>query len=282
MTTINQKEIRIFGIKRSGNHAIINWLFNQIPDKAVFLNNCYSAGKKLNLYEGVGTINCKGMNYWDFKKKWLFFESNPFKEQKTIAYSREDKRFNNQKLKEYPKEALIISFENKDIEKMTTMLDERHDQLVGLSGEIFSFIIIRDPFNSFASIYKKWGKKNLIRFVPMWKQYANMLIKSEQNFGSILYNQWLIDESYRRKITEKLRIPFDDSGKDKVANFGGGSSFDGASNQVQAKDLKVLSRWQIFENDPYFRSFFQDSEIIELSEKIFGVIPDTQDFISKL
>ena len=142
MKTVNQKEIRIFGIKRSGNHAIINWLFYQIPNKAVFLNNCYPAGKKLRLYEGIGTINCKGIDYWDFKKKWLFFEPNPFKGQEIISYSREDKRFNNQQLKEHPKDGLIISFENRDIEKMTTMLDQCHDQLVGSSAEIFSFIII--------------------------------------------------------------------------------------------------------------------------------------------
>lgn len=282
MNTVNQKEIRIFGIKRSGNHAIINWLFYQIPNKVVFLNNCYPAGKKLRLYEGIGTINCKGINYWDFKKKLIFFESNPFKGQKIIAYSREDKRFNNQKLKECLKEGLIISFENRDIQKMTTMLDNDHDQLVGSSAEIFSFIIIRDPFNLFASIYKKWGQEYLIRFIPIWKQYAQMLINPESDFDSILYNQWLTDQNYRRKITEKLQIPFDDSGKDTIANFGGGSSFDGLSNQIQAKDLKVLSRWQIFQDDPDFRSFFQDSEIIELSEQIFGVLPDTQDFIKTL
>lgn len=282
MEIVNQKEIRIFGIKRSGNHAIINWIFQQIPNQAVFLNNCYQAGKKLKLYEGIGTINCKGIDYWDFKKRFLLFEKNPFQGKNIIAYSREDKRFNNQKLKNYPKEGLIISFEGKDINKMMTALDHNHDQLVGSSAKIFSFIIIRDPFNLFASIYKKWGKKYLLRFIPLWKQYANLVVNSKANFDSILYNQWLTDQNYRKSITKKLQIPFDDSGKDVVANFGGGSSFDGASNQVKAKDLQVLSRWQFFQDDQDFHSCFQDAEIIELSEKIFGVIPGTQDLLNKL
>jgi hypothetical protein len=207
---VNQKEIRIFGIKRSGNHAIINWLFSQIPGTVVFLNNCYPAGKKLNIYEGIGTINCKGINYWDFKRKLLFFAKNPFERENFVQYSREDKRFNKQKLKDYPKEGLIISFENRDINKMTTMLNNAHDYLVGSSAEIFSFIIIRDPFNLFASIYKKWGKQKLIPLIGMWKQYAKILIEDRQSadakFENILYNQWLTDESYRKKLPKNYRF----------------------------------------------------------------------------
>jgi hypothetical protein len=284
MNVVNQKEIRIFGIKRSGNHAIINWLLNQIPGKVVFLNNCYPAGKKLNIYDGIGTINCKGVNYWDFKRKFIFFERNPFQEQTIISYSREDKRFNQQKLKKHPKDCVIISFENKDIHQMTTMLNNDHDNLVGSSGDIFSCVIIRDPFNLFASSYKKWGKEYLTQIIPMWKQYANLFIQSQQipvqKFEFIVYNQWFIDKNYRKTIAEKLEIKFEDTEIDSIANFGGGSSFDGISNNVKAQELKVLTRWQIFQDDEYFRSLFQDTEIIDLSSKIFGVTPEIQDFIN--
>ena len=113
----------------------------------------------------MGTIQCQGIDYWDFKRKLIFFERNPFKGQSTIAYSREDKRFDHQKLKNHPKDTLIISFEGKDINQMNTMIDNDHDNLVGASAKIYCIIILRDPFNLFTSIYKKWGKEYLIKFI---------------------------------------------------------------------------------------------------------------------
>ncbi|MGB5594791.1 MAG: hypothetical protein WBM62_12250, partial [Crocosphaera sp.] len=141
----NNQEIRVFGLKRSGNHAIINWLFQQITGKVVFLNNCYPAGKKLNLYTGKGRIDCKGINYWDFKHRRFFFEKNPFAGKEIISYSKKDERLQSEKLKSTLKSAVIISFENKDINQMSTLLDQNHDELVGKSQKIFSIIILRDP-----------------------------------------------------------------------------------------------------------------------------------------
>jgi len=284
MDFINQKEYRIFGIKRSGNHAIINWIFSQIQGKSVFLNNCYLEGnKKLKLYDGVGRIECRGINYWDFKKKLIFWERLPdfeVDDPDIIIYSKNDKRFKSEKLKLSVKNGLIISFENRDIDTLSYYLNKDHDQLVGKSQDIFSLIILRDPFNLFASNYKKWGKQSIENITDLWKNFAKKYIEyqnsNDPNFIGVNYNKWFKDKNYRQEIVELLKLNFTDENINQVREFGDGSSFDGYSPEIKASDLDVLNRWQSFENDPLYRALFLDGEIFDLSEQIFGYIPQTE------
>lgn len=280
MTFINKKEYRVWGIKRSGNHAIINWIFSQLQGKVVFLNNCYPVGtKKLNIYEGVGRIDCKGINYWDFKNKTFFWEKDPFINKSIVTYSKKDTRFNREKFKQLNKEAIIVNFEDRNIELTKNLFDSSHDILVGSSEKIFSIIILRDPFNLLASIYKKWGEKAFSSSAILWKEYAKIFIEYQQNNNDYLcpisYNQWVTDVTYREKIAAKLQITFTDEGKSEVTNFGGGSSFEGLSSAQQAENMDVLNRWQQFQDDEIFNSVFKDSELVGLSKDIFGFIPNT-------
>ncbi len=280
----NNQEIRVFGLKRSGNHAIINWLCQQIPGKVVFLNNCYPAGKKLNLYTGKGRIDCKGINYWDFKQGRFLFEKNPFAGKAIISYSKKDPRFNSEKLKSTLKNAVIISFENKCINQMSTLLDQNHDELVGKSKKILSIIILRDPFNMLASIYHKWGGDNLKKAALQWIEYGKKFIDIDENLSSswlgISYNRWVLEESYRREIVEKLQIPFDDSAKNIVTNFGGGSSFESLSYSGNADEMRVFERFKMYEKDEKFRSVVQNQELINLSQRIFPNIPGIEGLFS--
>jgi hypothetical protein len=183
MDIINQQEYRVFGIKRSGNHAIINWIFNQINGTTVFLNNCYLDGSNnLRLYDGVGRIDCKNIDYWDFKQKLFFWEKNPFKNQDIVIYSKNDKRFKREKLKLCLKQGLIISFENRDVDIHTNFLNSNHDQLVGYSRDIYSLVIMRDPFNLFASNYQKWGEKGINGIVDLWKNFARKYIDYQSRY----------------------------------------------------------------------------------------------------
>lgn len=36
---INKKELRILGLRRSGNHAIVNWIQKQVSENHVFMNH---------------------------------------------------------------------------------------------------------------------------------------------------------------------------------------------------------------------------------------------------
>jgi hypothetical protein len=46
--------------------------------------------------------------------------------------------------------------------------------------------------------------------------------------------------------------------------------------------MDVLSRWQIFRDDPEYYHLFKTPQLLELSEQIFGIIPGTEDFITSL
>jgi hypothetical protein len=278
----NNKEYRIFGIKRIGNHAIINWIFTQIQGITVFLNNCYiDGGNRLKLYDGVGRIDCKNIDYWHFKQKLWFWERNPFEGKEIVTYSKKDKRFKSDKLKLLAKEAVIISFENRDIATLTAHLDNNHERLLGNSRQIFSVVIMRDPFNLFASNYQKWGKKSLQGIVELWKTFAQKFIEYQESNDKYLlginYNEWFANSLYREKIAKVLDLPFNDQGINTVREFSGGSSFDGFSPEMKAQDLDVLNRWQAFKDDPFYRSLFEDQELWDLSFRIFGNIPQTTD-----
>jgi len=281
----NKKEYRVFGIKRSGNHAIINWIFTQSFPPVVFLNNCYPIGSKtLSIYEGIGRIDCKGINYWDYKQKILPWETNPFNNEYKITYSKKDSRFKFDKLKNCEDKIIITSFEDRNIDNINLLFDYNHDLLVGSSEKIFNLIILRDPFNLLASIHKKWMDKDLYLYANLWKEYARKYIEyresNQTNLININYNRWVVEQNYRESLAKKLDITFTDEGKCKVTNFGGGSSFDGISSNKNAEEMGIFERWKQFMNDPAFCDLFKDEELIDLSQTIFGNVPETSQLIS--
>ncbi|MFH1402429.1 MAG: hypothetical protein ABIG87_02270 [Patescibacteria group bacterium] len=68
----------------------------------------------------------------------------------------------------------------------------------------------------------------------------------------------------------------DDSVLDKVLDCGKGSSFDFLKFDEKGKQMKVLERWKYYKDDKLYKSFFKDSELIRLSDEIFGRIDETE------
>ena len=52
---------------------------------------------------------------------------------------------------------------------------------------------------------------------------------------------------------------------------GGGSSFDKMRFKRKAQEMKVLERYKYFQGNPEYEKFTKDAELLELSEKMFGV-----------
>ncbi|MDJ0556305.1 MAG: hypothetical protein QNJ68_18080, partial [Microcoleaceae cyanobacterium MO_207.B10] len=114
------------------------------------------------------------------------------------------------------------------------------------------------------------------------KEYLGETNYLKHNKICINYNQWFPDVEYRQEIaSEKLQIEFSDAGIDKVTSFGGGSSFKGKQFDGNTTSIDVLNRWQKFADDPQYRELFNNPEISEYSERIFGHIPGTESLISK-
>ncbi|MDJ0556303.1 MAG: hypothetical protein QNJ68_18070 [Microcoleaceae cyanobacterium MO_207.B10] len=168
------------------------------------------------------------------------------------------------------------------------------------------YLIIRDPFNLFASRLNhrlKLEQNNLdlgkatygnnflsVRspnqtVADLWINYAKEYLGEtnylKHNKICINYNQWFVDIEYRRNIAEKLQMEFSDVGINKVAGQGSGSSFEGKEFDGKATSMDVLNRWQKFADDPKYRGLFSNPEICEYSERIFGHIPGTESLVIK-
>ena len=81
------------------------------------------------------------------------------------------------------------------------------------------------------------------------------------------------------QLSDKLGLTWNDKSLNKVARWGivtWGDSFDGMEYDGKASQMKVLERWKNFKDDPFYLSLFNDRELVELSETIFGHLPETE------
>ena len=260
---INEKEIRVVGLRRSGNHGIITWIKRHYNNDVWHLNN---VSPQTNPYRHL---------YQHYPREKLK------KEAKGI-FSK--------------KECLIYNYESYTLESITnSTVEKNHDLYLGKSQTKYDLLILRDPYNMFASIRKGQIKKkkdflylnthpNNQKSIPeLWLDYAKEFLGEtnylKQNRVMVNYNQWVSDQDYRRKISEKLGLEFCDAGFNVVKNYGGGSSFNGTEFESQASKMDVLNRWQGFIDDDKYRTMF-NQEIIEYSQKIFGHIKGTEDLVN--
>ena len=44
--------------------------------------------------------------------------------------------------------------------------------------------------------------------------------------------------------------------------------------------MKVLERWREMQQDPVYCNLFRDSELLELSERLFGTLPGSREFVN--
>lgn len=244
---VNQKEIRIVGLRRTGNHAVIVWIRAQHPDNVWHINHP-PAGR--NPYQFL---------YTHYKKSDLRREA--------------DGNF-------VPKSLLMLSYEDQRLEEICSKRFEAfHDTYVGISATRFDVLILRDPFNLLASQLKS----NMARLtdssasltLQMWKSYAKEWLKEtdflNHNKLCINFNKWHRDVGYRQKIADQLGFTFTDAGRERVKDYGGGSSFDGQAHDGKASELKVLDRWGVFNQVDEFWQLFQDEELLHYVEQIFDV-----------
>ncbi|MGK7957777.1 MAG: hypothetical protein AB4063_21380 [Crocosphaera sp.] len=203
------------------------------------------------------------------------------------------------------KSFLLRSHENRSLaEIFQSDLEKQHDLYIGKSSKRYNVLLIRDPFNLFASRLKqvlnqnfdqskhgfimghpkyKYGASKPEEYVGIWKEHAKEYLGITSYLGNdkitINYSQWFLDSSYREKIANLLKLKYTDENLNKVVGEkepGAGSSFDQYEYNGQADQMKVLERWKNMIDNPNYCSLFTDREVWELSEQIFGVIPGTE------
>jgi hypothetical protein len=255
----NANELRVIGMSRSGNHAIIDWLLSHMPGRTCFLN-CVEG--KHNPFTSARPLDDGSVFRASYRLDLATETRGRFSRKDWLVTSQEDCFLAHGCSREY---------------------EQQHDAWVGCSGRRFDLLILRDPFNLFASRRRAFGEAGTDHVsVRIWKQHARQFLGRPRNLRHqpllVRYNDWIGEEAYRREIVETLGLEFHDEGRDRVAACAGGSSFDGRAYCGRPEDMDLLDRWKHYADDPSFRALF-DEQLVAFSDEIFGVVPGTDDLL---
>ncbi|NJN61867.1 MAG: hypothetical protein HC795_10335 [Coleofasciculaceae cyanobacterium RL_1_1] len=263
---VNHREICLIGFRRCGSHTFITWVMKQseISPRPKHLNDIQP-----------------GEN--PFRHQYEYFLDHYAQKHPGVTKQLRKESFGNLT----KKSTLIYNYEDFSLKQIfQPRFIQQREMYVGKSETCFDVLLLRDPYNLLASRFKKgfrsvkaWHQN----FADMWIEFAKEYLGETQfltnNKLCVSYNEWVTSRDYRQTIAEKLGLTFTDQGFDTVNTQAGGSSFDGLEYRDNPSQMKVFERWKHYEKDPIFCQILNNSEMLELSEKIFGHIPGTENFI---
>jgi len=256
----NNRELFVFGMKRTGNHGIIGWLSFLFPEPVYFINNVrhftdpFAKNHEFRRYRALNVVDLHKKRYPDT----TFSTDIRLAEKKTLLLSYED----------VPLDALA---ERPIIEDKVAKL--------GASAHSTTILLLRDHYNLIASrmqMYRKEGSpvsvKRMKRDLDLWKVYAREFLGETSYLGDgllrISYNNWFSSKPYRQLLATQLDLPFSDEGLEILPPQG--SSFDSKELLGGAQRMAVLERWKAFKDDPIYEEAVRDVEAAELNERLFG------------
>jgi hypothetical protein len=212
-------------IGRTGHSAINTWLSSQFTETACIWNDALLENGVLLPNKVIGTSN------------------------KNIIYSKE--RFN------------VDDFET----------------LCATNNYDYKILILRDSYNMIASMYKfvsdnlkeshitkSYCFRNEISpsTVDLWKSHVKEALGYSNKMKGVIYinyNLWCKDIIYRKSISDKLGVSFNDDNFRTPSTNGGGSSFNGGDTS---------KRYLHYTDDNNYIALFDD-EMIELNKKYFEI-----------
>lgn len=230
----NKLEARVFGLPRSGHHGVIVWLTGHFTGEVLHYNDVAIAERG-------------------------------HAEQAHVLMNNDSAEF---------RDLYVFNVEDRDLSWAAFAIDtNRWDTYKGPSEVTKHILVLRDPYNNFASYIKMFGMDQFFSrgIVARWKQYALEFL-GETSFlpkdtVRVSYSDWFVSEEYRRLLSARLGLVFSDAKLHEP--YGAGSAFDEYIPDARAR--KVLERWQHFAVDPMFLSVFSnDQELNELAALIFG------------
>ena len=197
-----------YGLRRSGNHAILEWLIQNL-----------GGPRNRNVIKETRIIQCGRAVYINEANTY------PSHDAVNLDYYFCKNTFEN----------VIVSYE--DVPTNYTLFNTENTQQI---------VILRDIFNLFASRHKRAKKfpgnehmqNNVMRIdekaIEVWKQHAN------SDALIIIFERWIESKEYRDSICKQLGIPNHDI-TDTVTEFGDGSSFTGQKRPT-IEELKSRSK----------------------------------------
>lgn len=226
------KIIPFYGLRRSGNHAILEWMIHSM-----------GTGKPREVLKHRRIMKRGTAVY--------FNESNTYESQNQLLFD----------------VLLINKFE---IENIITAYEDVNLKYELVPFTESKIVIIRDIENLVASRLKgiSNGKLNLVglainqEFVNKWIEYAKAF--DDPNYVCIKFEDWLTSKDVRDQFMQKLGFENLDK-TDTITEFGNGSSFTG-QNKDSTENL--LNRSKQFEIPEDILKMIRTDEILELRKKL--------------
>jgi len=263
-TIRNSLEVQAFGLRRSGNHAVIAWIAQQYKSPIVFLNNAHPFSDPFTNYL-MGRV------------------PNAVPHRKLDADEAEQ-------LRAQQKELLLISYEDVAIRKLSRKeILPQKELWLGESGRSRRLLLLRDFYNWIASRVRLLENKGRITddildktdlSIRLWIMYAREFVGETKHLQSVetvpvRFDRWSDDEPYRLEILERLGIAARNNTRSIVPKAGGGSSFDGTRFSGDAESMDLQSRWKYLET-PEYRPLLERiarrrEKIDEYNRQIFGM-----------
>ena len=214
--------IRVFGMRRCGNHAVIDWLRRNMPGETVFLNDC-APGDPYRTFQMLESP--RGDRHGPSFRATRWYPQ----------FERGRDRFGH-----------VVSYE---------------DQAPGPPPDGWATpwrtVVVRRGFLGWlASFYAlvtrrqggtRWGVGDPREIEPMLWRYA-ALLRAEAT--AVCLERWASDPAYRAGRLAALGLTAMDDTPGAQADYGGGSSFAPGSVAPAAHDL--ASRWRALAHEPAF------------------------------
>ena len=230
--------LRVFGMRRSGNHAILAWLQRNAPrGRSVFLNNCKPGTDPLHNARGI-EINGSHASHNQAKRNM------PAVTQKAGDGA-----------------LFLVSYE--DTSPAEFGLSRQPSGAFDEALFSHNVLIYRGFLNWSASLLKKIQANDgytLVRrngiVLRAMDSYILLLglVRQAQDLGlvAICYDRWTRSADYRAALLQQLGLAEYDNSLGEVQSYGGGSSFQKQASS--AAELQTDRRWQQMRSDAEYQA----------------------------
>ncbi|MFC3285779.1 hypothetical protein [Litchfieldella rifensis] len=260
----NGQAITVVATKRSGHHAFIEWICNNLDSSYLYLNNLPLRKDEVQVKFLEAREEGKGGE----------IDSHRYKEHKLIS-SEKVERYDN----------VILSYENQPLRSVLSSNAFMAEQELLLKSERTRRLIvfIRDPVNAFASFLKVVEKKpeKIKQFAGQkraWMEHARLFLGESSRdvqdiFGAevymVSYNQFIRSADYRQTLAKELGLSGAEWSRSLSRFGGGGNTFFQDRDGYQASVDSLESRWEELEDKSLLSEVFRDDSLYDLSLRFY-------------
>lgn len=287
----NENEIVIHSMGRSGSHAITNWIASMFEEPILFFHHCPLDNPYNKRFRYWNRVKNRPIKKFFIKLPKSFEERGEYRNihKHCLMYSYEWRDIRILKNADFIKDRDSIIGKSKNRYNVLILRDFFNwlaSCLVNFKRGTRSLnfypkynISRSDDWTRHASIISERSYRTMkkTKIFKLWKFYAEEFLGKTnylESTGSlkdakicISFNQWFVDEKYRREIAKLLDLEYSDF----TLKFAGSpSGFDGHKYlHENAQEMKALDRWKTLKDNPIYHEFL-DPECVELSHEIFG------------